>query len=373
MVGRWEGKAQRFKELEEAKWGQKEAKSAKQRGEMEQRDPHAPVLVTGPEKDARVVALLEKLKVTESASVLRSDFAEELFELAQNDAAEGETHTRVGAVGLSAAYYAEDFGAFTHKKQLFDGVFNGEEDEASKMQTRAKIRGMLVEHKLVPGLHSALWQTSDPQRWEKWARDRVDEAAAAPSRWTNLNLADAADVISGIVTEDWAPGAKSAAESEEEWARRAQVTKEVQKTRRVNTDLYPIEWVSRTYIEPNWTEDDAKRRWRERKVVLQIDLRPFQLPEIVFARLKETLGPRLRDGHVARIVADRYGTKEENRLYSLLLMRSLLTDAWEAHPRFVRVNESRQSLKKELDAALRERVAKEAANPLPKVISVRFH
>ena len=85
------------------------------------------------------------LQKTESADVLRSDFAEELFALAQNDASEGNTHTRPGAQGLSAAYFAEDFGAFTHRKQLYDGVFGDAEHAASVEQTRAKVF-LLISH-----------------------------------------------------------------------------------------------------------------------------------------------------------------------------------------------------------------------------------
>ena len=136
---------------------------------------------------------------------------------------------------------------------------------------------------------------------------------------------------------------------------------------------YPIHWTSKSFIEPAWTGDEAKRRWRERKVVLQIDLDALKLPNVVRERLAATLGPRLHEGRFARVVADKYDTKEENRLYSLLLMRSLITDAWEAHPRFVRVNETREELLEQHRQNVADRIRHMAdESPLFSLISVRF-
>lgn len=118
-----------------------------------------------------------------------------------------------------------------------------------------------------------------------------------------------------------------------------------------------MEWVSRSYWEPNWTDDNARRRWRERKVVLRIRLSELQLPAAVRQRFVQLLGPRHREGS-AIIVADRYPTKEENRVYSLLVMRSLLTESWSAHPRFVRINETRRDLVKKHNEAARQALLK---------------
>jgi hypothetical protein len=69
----------------------------------------------------------------------------------------------------------------------------------------------------------------------------------------------------------------------------------------------------------------------------------------------------------------RYETKEENRLYSLLLFRSLLTDAFESDPKFVRVNETRKGLLKEHDARLRDAISKQAAQPHNVIFSLRHY
>jgi hypothetical protein len=77
-------------------------------------------------------------------------------------------------------------------------------------------------------------------------------------------------VVTGVVTEGWAPGARSSEESQLEWNRRLKLTRKIQKSQRVNHQTLPIEWVSRTYIEPSWADSEAKRRWRERKVFFYI-------------------------------------------------------------------------------------------------------
>ena len=62
MVGKWEGVAERFREIEEAKWDKKESKGAKK--EKSTVTPEDEIEhVTGQAKDDRVVAFLEKLKV----------------------------------------------------------------------------------------------------------------------------------------------------------------------------------------------------------------------------------------------------------------------------------------------------------------------
>jgi hypothetical protein len=98
----------------------------------------------------------------------------------------------------------------------------------------------------------------------------------------------------------------------------------------------------------------------------------MNLPKAVFDRLVETLGPRLVEGKYARLVADKYDTKEENRLYSLLLFRSLLTDGFESYSRFVRVNESQKDLIEQHNQILREDILKQAAEPQNAVFSLRF-
>jgi hypothetical protein len=136
--------------------------------------------------------------------------------------------------------------------------------------------------------------------------------------------------------------------------------------------------VSRSYWEPEWTTDDSRRRWRERKVVLRVCVRELQLPDVVRARFVELLGKRYVDGWAVvvadRLVVcefsllfffknncfDRYESKEENRLYSLLLMRTLLTTSWEAHPRFVRVGETRAALANQHNEKARGELLKRA-------------
>jgi hypothetical protein len=65
-------------------------------------------------------------------------------------------------------------------------------------------------------------------------------------------------VVAGVITESWAPGTLSKEESEVEWARRAAITKKIQATR-ITAKSLPIEWISKSYLEPIWTNDDMKR------------------------------------------------------------------------------------------------------------------
>ncbi len=64
--------------------------------------------------------------------------------------------------------------------------------------------------------------------------------------------------MAGVITESWAPGTRSASDSAAEWKRREELAKKIQATRNTARSL-PIEWISKTFVEPNWTEDDAKR------------------------------------------------------------------------------------------------------------------
>lgn len=378
MVGRWEKTASKFKEIEEAKWEveakKKKAKRDASSGEskfgtenIEQE--HGLSKLSQEERQKRVIAALEKLKEGETASILRDDFAEEIVKLAENDV---ETHSRVGLVGLSNPYFAEDFGVFQHKKQLYDGVFGAGEEAGAVIQARAKVRGMLEAHGLLPPAQSGLWSTTDAALWDRWAAEGVDAAPEQPNGWQELSFEEVAKVVSGVVAEGWAPGAQSKEKSEEEWQRRLKLTREVQSTRRVNRDALGIEWVSRTYLEPNWTADDARRRWRERKVVLKVSLKSLRLPHLVRDRLVQVLGKRYdSETDTARVVADKYDSKEENRLYSLLLFRSLLSDAFQAHPSFVRVNETKEGLTKALSQDVVQTLKKKSEEPVNVIFRLR--
>jgi hypothetical protein len=187
MVGKWEKRAQRFKEIEEAKWQDMPKKKKAPKKEPVVAGEGVPV-VSGKEKTDRVNALLARLKESESTQILLPTFSEELFELAQN---EGPTHSRIGVTGLNHAYFAEDHGAFRHKGQLHDGVFGKEEEEGTRVQTQAKLRGMLVEHKLLPDLSSGLWDTDDVAMWDEWALYEKDfpqsEEAQNKNQWEELD------------------------------------------------------------------------------------------------------------------------------------------------------------------------------------------
>jgi hypothetical protein len=65
-------------------------------------------------------------------------------------------------------------------------------------------------------------------------------------------------VLAGVITESWAPGAMSSSDSAAEWKRREELTAKVQ-ARRNTARALPIEWISKTYVEPDWTENDSKR------------------------------------------------------------------------------------------------------------------
>ena len=73
----------------------------------------------------------------------------------------------------------------------YDGVFGKEEEEGSRVQTQAKLRGMLVEHKLLPSMDSGLWETDDVSKWNEWALHEKDlpqsEAGKNKSQWEQLN------------------------------------------------------------------------------------------------------------------------------------------------------------------------------------------
>lgn len=116
MVSKWEKRAERFKEIEEAKWKDvpKKKKVPKAAAEVAQESEGVP-LIPAQEKSDRMTALLAKLKDSESAHVLLPTYSEELIALSQN---EGPTHSRIGVTGLNHAYFGEDFGAFRHKGQL---------------------------------------------------------------------------------------------------------------------------------------------------------------------------------------------------------------------------------------------------------------
>jgi hypothetical protein len=372
MVGKYESVAQRFKETEEAKWTQRRKKEKKNADTKDEGAPSVtsdgvPFIPEGPEKRERRKKLLERMRTLPPEQVLHTEIAEELFALT----VEGEdTHSRVGMTGLNHHYFAEDHATFMHKGQVYDGVFGKAEEEGSARQVQAKLRGMLVAQKLLPDLQSGLWDTEDVSKWDAWAVHETDLPAPPRKGWDNLDSDQLADVLAGVVADGWAPGSRSLEESEKEWARRAAVTQKIQKTRKTTRQL-PIEWISKTYVEPKWTHDDAKRRWRERKVALKVRLDALELPGEVRTRLELVLGERCKNGW-AKVVADRYDTKEENRMYSLLLLRALLTDAFEACPRFVRVGETKKGLIEQHDAALRAAVASRAEEDRQVLFSFRF-
>ena len=202
-----------------------------------------------------------------------------------------------------------------------------------------------------------------------------------------MNISDAADIISGVVSEGWAPGALNSKDSQKEWKVRAELICKIQSKLVLDLEKHPIEWVSRTYYEPTWTSDDSKRRWRERKVNFQVDLHALKLPVIVLSRMQQLLGTRFNEKHFheksaeiqkekknrfARLSVDKYETREENRLYALLLFRALLANAWESHGRFVRVNETRAELSAQRAAAVRARVEQQASAPLHTLVSLRY-
>ncbi len=328
------------------------------------------IVPPGPEKIERMKKVLAKVRDMASEEIVLPSVAEELFALTEGNDGE-ETDSRIGVTGINHHYFAEDHGVNRYKSQLYDSVFGKGEEEVGEIQARTKLRGMLMDHKLLPNLHSGLWQTTDVFRWDEWARDEKDMQPGQPGAWSSLDADQVAEVVYEVVQRGAAPDTMTPEESEKEWARRAKLTKQIQATRKTTKEL-PIEWVSKTYYEPNWTDDDAKRRWRERKVVIKVKLDALELPKLVRKRLEKVLGTRYANG-VAKVVADKYDTKEENRLYSLLLFRALLTDAFDAHPRFVRVNETKKSLLAQHNAQLRDTIAKEAEFPLNVIFSVRYH
>jgi hypothetical protein len=114
MVGKWEKRAQRFREIEESKWERKKKKTPVEEKE-EIADKGEASSIPDKERHDRILALLERLGDLESSSVLLPSIAEEMVALSDYD---GETHSRVGITGLNHAYFAEDHGTFRHKKQL---------------------------------------------------------------------------------------------------------------------------------------------------------------------------------------------------------------------------------------------------------------
>lgn len=70
-------------------------------------------------------------------------------------------------------------------------MFGKEEEEGARLQVQAKLRGMLVEHKLLPGLQSGLWDTDDVSKWDEWALYEKDlppsEAAQSKNKWQSLD------------------------------------------------------------------------------------------------------------------------------------------------------------------------------------------
>lgn len=376
QVGRHERLAARFKAVEEAKWTRKEKKTrasaVKATGAAES-TPAAAAAAALDGSESR--ELLERLKGMPQEELLREDWLQAALDAVDPTR---EHHVldpdgfRVGVLGLSHQYFAEDHGSWMYKKQVYDGVFGSSEEEGVRLQTRIKMRGVLEQFGLLPSATSPLWHTADLQAWHRWLRTGVEPSSAgAPNPWANVSLAQVAQVVAGTVTEGWAPGALDAASSEAEWQRRARLTATLQDAVGQAAERPEIEWTSRSYWEPSWTTDAARVRWRERKVSLSVRVASLGLPEVVRQRLVALLGPRYHDG-CAVVTTDRYPTKEENRLHSLLLMRSLLTESWSAHPRFVRVNETRALLVKQHNSAAREALLARAAQPSMEVFRFQF-
>jgi hypothetical protein len=108
LVGHTERLSEKFKAVEEAKWANKEKRAKRE----------SPSSNVPPETKAtnyhvdRVVPLLEKLKTMEVQEVIREDFLAAALSVANEDDGDalGPATMRVGVLGLSNAYYAEDHG-----------------------------------------------------------------------------------------------------------------------------------------------------------------------------------------------------------------------------------------------------------------------
>lgn len=76
-------------------------------------------------------------------------------------------------------------------EKRYDGVFGKDEEAGARVQTQAKLRGMLVEHKLLPSLHSGLWETDDAEKWDDWAFYEKDlpmsQTAKQKNQWEHLS------------------------------------------------------------------------------------------------------------------------------------------------------------------------------------------
>lgn len=139
MVGVSEPLAERFKAIEEAKWKRKE----KRIGEARAKGP-----VVGPMKRTDyqaaadiAVPLLEQLKTSPPWEVLRDDYLESMREVAEErddpSTLDGATF-RIGAVGLSTPYYAEDHGAAARvRARVFCGMADALPSPQARTCTRA--------------------------------------------------------------------------------------------------------------------------------------------------------------------------------------------------------------------------------------------
>jgi hypothetical protein len=112
-----------------------------------------------------------------------------------------------------------------HKGQVYDGVFGAGEEEGTARQVQAKyvdkrlpcscsyslalcrLRGMLVAQRLLPDAQSGLWDTEDVAKWDEWAAHETDLPAKPHKSWDSLDVDQLADVVAGVVTDGWAPGA----------------------------------------------------------------------------------------------------------------------------------------------------------------------
>jgi len=294
---------------------------------------------------------------------------------------------RIGVLGLSNHYYGEDFGLYTYKNQIYDSIMTKDEYEGGKMQDKLRLLGILEKFHLRPEPLSPLWRTPDLDKWREFVRtgkDELLEKASAETRaregmtpedlpdvtnlsvhpdWDNLSFEKTVDVVTGVITEGFGPGATDKESSEKAWAAQeatqAALRAEIERrsAARPSGDT-AVEWSTRTYFEPTWT-DSKTREFRERKAKLRIRLADLALPAVVEQRFVQLMGPRIVDGWAA-VVADRYHTKAENKLYSLLVMRALLQEAWRAHPRFVHITETRAALLEQQNSAVQARVRERA-------------
>lgn len=302
----------------------------------------------------------DELKTQQPSKIFDENIVDQLLQFSETYTTADETKVIPGIIGLTHPYLLDDAAFATYNKQIRPNVWTEKEDNLEQIQNRVRVRAMLEEAGLIPPVDSVLWDSDDMDDWRHWHEtgELKDDTRIG---WEGLNIDTTSSLMEDIIQKDLYPGTLTQEESDKAWARRKARTKEFQKRITVDRDEFPVEFVTRTYWEPR-TASEKMRRYRERKAILRVHIPFLNLPQHAKKRFRELVGKRIVKGQWAQIVADRYHTKEENKLYCLMIMRSLVSEAFKAEPSFVQVGEDIEEVRKRHTDDLQKRIEEALAN-----------